>query len=350
MNLKWLTGLAVLTVVVAGLLLLIPGDDRNATNFEQGALLPKLAEQVNALDWVQVISAGDQVVATLERGDQGWTVKEANGYAADWERLRGVLAGLAQARVLEPKTANAAYYDRLGVEDIGDEDAQGVLVRFGEDSGVAAVIIGNAAQGRSGQYARLADSADSVLLDREIDLPGVLEDWLDRGIIDIADSELVEVEIRHPDGETLRITKVSADDPDFSLQDIPDGREIQSNWAVNSLAGALNSLELDDVMPRPESLPDSAVAYRALGADGLVVEAHWFEQNAEDESQSWLVIEASAGDEATEAIVERAALINQRASGWAYRVPDYKFDSATKRLEDVLKDVDATAAGDGEGS
>jgi len=47
-------------------------------------------------------------------------------------------------------------------------------------------------------------------------------------------------------------------------------------------------------------------------------------------------------DEADESST-RARVINQRVSGWAYRIPQYKFDSMNKRLEDLLlavKDTD----------
>ena len=240
-----------LTAVAGLLLLLQPQKSQDDGGFDQTVLLPELAAAVNDLDWVQIVSAGDQTVATLQRKDHGWVVDEASAYAADWERLRSALAALAQAEKREPKTSNPDYYERLGVEDIDAEDAQGVMVRFSDDSGVPAVIIGNVAQGRSGQYARLQGSKESFLLDREIDISTTREEWLERVFIDIAESEVVDVSITHADGESVQLSKVSAEDADFSLQGIPEGKQIKSAWTVNSLAGGLSALELDDVMPRP---------------------------------------------------------------------------------------------------
>jgi hypothetical protein len=34
----------------------------------------------------------------------------------------------------------------------------------------------------------------------------------------------------------------------------------------------------------------------------------------------------------------RAAEINTRVSGWAYRIPKYKFDSMSKRMGDLLQE------------
>ena len=57
--------------------------------------------------------------------------------------------------------------------------------------------------------------------------------------------------------------------------------------------------------------------------------------------------DSAEGDSTPEGAAEesstRARAINQRVSGWAYRIPQYKFDSMNKRLEDLLlavKDTD----------
>ena len=37
----------------------------------------------------------------------------------------------------------------------------------------------------------------------------------------------------------------------------------------------------------------------------------------------------------------RAADINERVSGWAYRIPKYKFDTMNKRMDDLLQEAEA---------
>jgi hypothetical protein len=102
--------LLVLTVVVAVLVLLIPGKTGKESEFEQSRLLPGLQEQVNDLDWLQFSGAGATTIATLQRSEGAWRVAEADGYPADWERLRTLLADLARAEIVEAKTANPDYY------------------------------------------------------------------------------------------------------------------------------------------------------------------------------------------------------------------------------------------------
>ena len=83
-----------------------------------------------------------------------------------------------------------------------------------------------------------------------------------------------------------------------------------------------------------------------LTADGLVIDAQWFEQAQGEDVSSWVTLNASPfaesaeGTEPEDATVARIEEINARVGGWAYRVPDYKFDNVTKRLDDLLDDVE----------
>jgi len=352
MSRKHFSVLAVLAAVAALVAVFLPRQTGQVDRFESAPLLPGFAEQANTIDWLRVTGAGGEVVATLERGAERWTVVEAGGYAADWGVLRPLLAGLADARVVEPKTSNPEYYDRLGVEDVAADDAQGVQIEFRAESGLPALILGNAAQGRNGQYARLAGEAGSVLIDRDLDVPKQRENWLDRAIVDVAEGEVVEVGIVHADGDTVLARKVSADDADFVLEGVAEGFEPRSAWTVNSLAGGLSSLRLDAVAPEEEIDWTGASRFRVLTADGLNVEAELVAAPSGEDggtSARWLRLSAGlyttgldTGVEAGEddaAVRERADAINRRVAGWAYRVPDYKASTMDKRMADLVQAV-----------
>jgi hypothetical protein len=375
MSRKHFSWLLATTLVVAVAVLLMPVRTGKDAGFERTPLLPGLQQQVNDLVWLRFVGAGDAVIATLQRTDDHWRVEELHGYRADWARLRALLADLAQAQVIEAKTANPEFYERLGVEDVAAPEATGVRVEFGESSGLPAVIVGKRAEGRDGRYARLLGEAQSVLIDRGLDLPAAREDWLDKAIVDIADSEVVEFEIRHADGERILARKLSADDESFQLQDIPEGREIKSAWTVDSLASSLASLNLEGVAPEGEVDWDGAVRFGLVTADGLRVdvdlarrEAPGEDAEAEAAAEHWIRLQAGLYQTAVESAVEatpaadgeaggssvedgdveeiggaaeRASDINARVSGWAYRIPQYKYDSMSKRMDDLLQEVAA---------
>jgi len=156
------------TLAVALLVLLMPGKTGRESEVEKSRLLPGLQEQVNELDWLRITGPGDAVIVTLSRGEGHWRVDEVNGYRADWEQLKTMLTDLTQAEVAELKTDNPDYYGRLGVADVSQPDAGGVMIEFPESSGLPALIVGNRAQGRDGNYVRLRDAAQSVLIDRSL--------------------------------------------------------------------------------------------------------------------------------------------------------------------------------------
>jgi hypothetical protein len=345
------------TLAVALLVLLLPGKTGRESDVEKTRLLPDLQGQVNQLDWLRVSGPAEAVIATLSRGDGYWQVEEVNGYRADWEQLRTLLTDLTQAEIVEAKTDNPDYYGRLGVTDVSQPDAGGVLIEFPEPSGLPALIVGNRMEGRDGHYVRLRDAAQSVLIDRSLEVPRDRMAWLDKEIIHVADNEVVEVELLHADGERVVARKASADDENFALQGIPEGREIQSAWSVNSLANGLASLTLDAVVPDTEIDWSGAGRFGLITADGLRVDAELaaVESATDDEASEtayWIRLQAGLYQTAVESAVtppeegaaetgERAEAINQRVSGWAYRIPKYKYDGMTRRIDELLKAPDA---------
>lgn len=379
MSKKHFSWLLVATLVVGVLIFILPGGTSKDSAFQVQPLLPDLAGQVNAIDRVQVKIAGDNTVATLKRQDDAWVVEEFHDYSADWPKLRELLSALAKARIIEPKTNNPEYFSRLGVSDISNDDSQATQIQLQRGDSTIAVLAGNAAEGREGQYVRLVDGDQALLIDQQLNLPAEAKDWLQRDIIDVSDAEVVEFSVVHADGAELKGSKTSADDDDFSLQDIPEGREVLSAWSVNSIANALATLQLDSVAPAATVDFAAATQFRLLTADGLQVLA----ELAESEEQQWLRITASAyesddADESAESAgtdaaekakdavgnasdiavadpseadqldqtervdaKERAAAINQRVSGWAYAIPSFKADALNKRMEDLLKALPA---------
>lgn len=378
MSRKHFSWLLVATLVLGALVVLLPGRTSKESEFEVRTLLPGLAGQVNNVDRVEVVKAGNVTVATLQRQDDRWVVAEFGGYAADWPQLRGLLANLAQAEVIEPKTANPEYFSRLGVGDVANEDSQATLLKLSGTGIDSAVLVGNAAEGREGQYVRLDGGDRALLVNQSLDIPATAKDWLQRDIVDISDAEVVEVEVLHADGSQVRALKASADDDDFVLQDIPQGREVLSAWSVNSMANALAKLQLDAVAKADTVDFSGATKFRLLTADGLEVLAeiaevaeagpaadgddpaagtatrtwlklaanHYVKEDAEAAETIEAVEGESAdaagpadepGEEAAQDAEQRAAEINRRVNGWAYEIPSYKADAMTKEMDELLK-------------
>lgn len=352
MSKKHFSWLLVLTLLVAAVLMLLPGKTGKESTFEVRPLVPGLSGRVNEVSRVRIVKAGNQPVATLLRSDQVWVVEDAQSYPADWKRLKTLLAALAQAQVIEAKTNNPAYFGQLGLQDVTDDASGAFEVEIGEGDEAINLLVGRVAQGREGQYVRFANEEQALLIDRPVEVAGETPDWLEREIIDLADAEVVEVTLTHTDGEQVSVRKTSADDPDFSLQNIPAGRQIQSSWSVNALGGSLADLRLDEVSPDSELDWSQATHIRVLTADGLEIMAEvatlegtaWLRLNASAYRPESALTEEAGGEQVVNetessmdlALAQRVQVINRRVSGWAYAIPEYKSQVLTKKLEDLL--------------
>ena len=237
-------------LVVLGAVALLAQYDPQPPAPGGGLLLPELGGDLDRITGVSVIGAGSELVATLVRGADGsWSVAEKDGYAADVEKVRQTLISLAEARIVEPKTANPDFYDRLGVEGVEDASAGGVaVVLTGADSPVN-VIVGNT-EGTSQVYIRGADQAQSFLVDRNPDVGNETTDWLATEILAIPGTRMARVEVTHPDGEVVAVSKADSEQSNFDVEDIPSGREVQYASVANVMGNVLSNLSLQDVEPR----------------------------------------------------------------------------------------------------
>jgi hypothetical protein len=351
--------LAIVTAAALLVLLVFSPMGEAPENYTADALLlPEFAAQINAVNRVEIISAGANPVATLLKTPDGWQSEQMDGYSANWPKLQTLLAALATSHVVEIKTDKPQYYARLGVEDIEHPDAGGVLVKLGIDDRSTGILVGNQAQNRTGQYVRIQDAKASAMVDQKIDVSMSPLDWLDTSIIDINPSEVAEVELIHADKQTIFITRISADQTDFDLVGMALEREIKSSWAVNSLASIFSMLDMESVRREVEVDWSTATKIRLLTFSGIEIIADTIEFEGEylfrlqasqpsmaDFRQS-SATETNTGDSAIEEqaaseIEQKVNDINQKTSGWLYIIPQQKHAAMSKKPEDLLKPVES---------
>ena len=331
-------------------------------------LLPGLAESVNDVTGVKLTGPANEVIATLTRDEQTWRLAERAGHRANVPQVRGLLLKLARAKLLEEKTSNPEYYKRLGVDNIDAEDASGVLIEF-EGVTVAPVIIGNTEAAREAVYARRADEAASWLASGSIDIADDTVQWLGRNIIDVSPSRIAEVEITHPDGEVVLVSKAAFGQANFDVANIPDGRELRRANIANAIASAIEGLDVDDVVPLDESgfseLTPLRATYRAF--DGYVVHvdlagqdekyfarfsagtdaataARYLPNNTEADEEDdqdagpMPAVTSPRSEPDLSVVADEAEKQNNAFTGWVYLLPKSKYDQMTRRMEDLLKE------------
>jgi hypothetical protein len=364
------------------------------------ALLPALHGHVNDVSAITLTGADNKPLATLKRGSDGWTVAEKSGYPADMAKIREFLLKLDAATIIEQKTGNPKHYADLGVDDVKDKDAKGILVDIAGLAQPVKLIVGNYnGAGGGGTFVRLDGQEQSWLAKGNLSVDKNIAEWEKRDLTDIAANRLKSVILTNPDGKQLKVFKEQTGDSNFKVADVPKGRETSSEFAANGLGSTLAGLKADDAFAAKDVAPGDKV-YKAEYAafDGLVVDVSGWEKDSKDYAQLTARLDAAAADAqiaieqakakadydtAVQAASKKAAddkstanppaaappvaevakplavsdaakdrqqrldasnkeleALNKTFSGWTFVLPSFKYSNITKGMDDMLKPLE----------
>src|SRR5437773_1749751 len=136
---------------------------------------------------------------------------------------------------------------------------------------------------KDGEYTleRKGGEAQSWLVDRNIELKEKASDWLEKKILEVKRDRIRSVEVTQPEGELLAVDRAVPEQNDFTLVDVPEGKELIYPTAPGSLASGLEYVNLDDVEPAAKidfaQAPGPTAKFKTF--DGLVVTVQTKEQD-----------------------------------------------------------------------
>ena len=293
-------------------------------------VLPGLEKAVNDITEVR-LTKGDQTHTSLKKGATDWLVGERD-YPADTGKVRKLLLDLSSLNVVEEKTRNPANYPQLGVEDTTSAKATGTRVALVTPAKVFEIIVGKPSSAKSG-FVRLPTQPQALLAAPSVSVDADPKHWLDNTLIDLKQERVKEVEEKPSDGPAYKASREKKEQSDFTVSNIPKGRELSSPVAADSIAGSLSALTLDDV--RKGSAPGDAkishVIFRTF--DGLEVDVAGRKDGAHD------LISITARSTAKET-ADEAQKLTAQYQGWEYEIPAYKYDVIFTTLDSLLKPVE----------
>ncbi len=336
-------------------------------------LLPDLADRLDQVATIEVRTANRSMTARRQ-GDE-WVVVEKDNYPADPEKVRRLVLGLAEMRILEAKTRDPERLARLELEPVDKKDAKSreVTLRTSDGTVLAKVVVGKRkyslfGPGKSGSYVRLADSNQAWLVDRSIEVPEEPLDWFDRTILSLPSKQVAEVVLRAGSPEALHIRRSAGDPEHFELVELPEGRRADPS-KLSQLAGTLGSISMLDVRPEKEKpLPEDAPKARFASFDGLEIEVTVGLFGEGDKQEYWLRFEprkgaarprpgetagkpqaAQANEDKGQAkkdkaeakgspsVEERVAGLRKRLQGRVFKVSPYLAKRLVWKVEDLLE-------------
>ena len=322
------------------------------------ALYPGLKEQLNSVTAVNIFKAGDARVVEIKKQGESWTVSERDNYAADEGKVRKLLVAIADAKVSEEKTSKPEAYATLGVEDTKGTAATSLRIELVGAPKPVNLIVGKQGAGARSTYVRRAGEPQSWLINDTIDTSSTPEAWVRKDIIDVSADRMQSATVETKGAKPYTVAKTTRADANFAVEGLPKGKSLSAPTAANSVATALTGLSLADVRAASafQATPPAAKAtFRTF--DGLVVEADGWVQDqkhyvalrpsfdgaqAEHFKVATAPAEEKKDDKAPEApkpttpnVEEDAKKVAAKVNGWAYEIPDYKYEALFKPADQL---------------
>jgi hypothetical protein len=294
-------------------------------------VLPGLEQVINTVTEVR-LSKGDETHTTLKKGNTGWTVGERD-YPADSSKIRKFVLDLGALNVVEEKTRNPANYPLLGVEDTTSPKATGTKVALVTPTRTYELIVGKTSGGKSG-YVRVPTKPQALLAAPSLTVDADPKHWLDHTLIDIAQERVKAVDEKPAEGAAYTAAREKKEQTDFTVSNLPKGRELSSPAAADPIAGALGGMTLDDVHKASAPPADAKLSHAVYHTfDGLEIDV----AGRKDGSHDLVTFTVHSTAKETEAEAQK---LTTQLTGWEYELPSYKYDSIFHSQEELLKPVE----------
>ncbi|MFT4647293.1 MAG: hypothetical protein ACI9X4_000504 [Glaciecola sp.] len=345
-------------------------EQSSASNLER--LFPNLEKRANDVRTLSL--EGAEGTFQFERTQGGiWTLKERANFPADRKKLDGLVLAMARSKRMEQKTNKPERYSALGLAEGTAEEPGPSLVRVlaDDDAELAALWVGKRRDRSATEayFVRIDEDPTCWAASGQLALDSSMVSWLESTLLDIDSAQVQSVRITHPDQELILLSRPTDSDKNTPLEilNLPEGKELQSEWVTSRFASALQGLKLQDVKPASEvtlppaeivrsefwtssnlhitaeSIEQDGLMYVRLHADHSIAGARLVYDGPEVNGVPSIDLQASTsgGDSSTgdskEQVLAEADRLNQRFSGWIYVLPTWKGAALRGRMSELLK-------------
>ncbi len=343
-NLFVLAGVAAVALLLALIAIWHQSDD--GTGEKRSEFFPGLAVRVahHEATRIHIDSKTNGAFDVVFNPASGWVIASRNNYPASFEQVNGTLVGLAAMQTLEPKTSKPDWLHYVGLD--APPKGDGVLVRVSDEKGavLAAVIVGKTADigdptGAVGMFARREGQDQAWLVRAVSEIRSAPADWMEKSVLDVDRARIRSVAVTPAQGVAYAAHRDKPADADFTLAPIPPGRELADPTSPNGAAEAIVGFSFDDAK-RASGFDFFTGTTKLVTTtfDGLIVTVATIKKG----DDYWSTITASS--EPTRPLAAKEARdINARATGWAYKLAQFKGAQFTTPLENLLKPKGAPA-------
>jgi hypothetical protein len=299
------------------------------TSINNGKLMfPDLASKLKDARRIEITNKGNVTVIALKNGV--WGVDDRGGYPVQETKLRGLLTGLTELRLAEPRTSEPSEYARLGLED-PTKDTKGTasLLRVLDAGGkpIVALIVGHRRTRTQGDvpdevYVRRPGDPQSWLADGSIQADADPQVWLDRNIMNISPTLITKV-VSTKGGSTIELTR---DGDKLKMTQPADVPKLE-DYKVEDVDAALTNLTFQDVRPINEPYGDKAGEAVFSTSDGRTITVTLYHLGKD----SWTRFAVAGTDKSK----PEADKLNAKLANWAFETGIWKDAALVPSLDDL---------------
>jgi Domain of unknown function (DUF4340) len=316
------------------------------TAVASGALMfPDLAPALRNAAKIEVTHQGKQTVIE-KRADGGWGIASMNDYPVQEAKLRGMLTGLTELRLAEPRTSDPAQFSRLGVDDPNAPGSSANLLRVVDSTGkpILAVITGHRrvrSQSNAPEeiYVRRPDQNQSWLAEGSLQVDADAASWLDRDVMNIGHDRIASVVV----GEKALV--FGRPDGKFALTEPAEHPKLE-DYKLDDVARALELLTFQEVRADKDA-PGAETGHSVFSTDdGLAVTITVF--HADKDVWARFVVSGRSGNKvgASDKVQAEADRLNGRLAGWSYQIGSWKEKSLVPTIDDLKAEEPAKSVPD----
>lgn len=316
-------------VASLGAALLLRPEGESQGVIAPGALaFPGLAPRLAQAQRLEIRRGGQST--TLLRQGESWAITETHGYPARPERVRETLTGLTELRLAEERSADAAQWARLGVEDPAAPNSTATLLRLTDAGGgvIAEAILGRRRMRTQGNqpesiYFRRPGEARAWLAEGRLGADADPSLWLDRDLCNLAPARLRRVEIARGGAPPLVLAR--AGEVDAPLDVItPEDAPVADRIALDEVGRAFDGLTLIEVRPAAAIPGEPLGEARFHYTDDVTITVTPHREG----EVFWVRLRAEGGEE--------ARALEARFQGWAFQLGLWKEKAMIPRIEDLI--------------
>lgn len=317
-----------------------PGEQTTAT--ARSLMFPDLAPKLRDLARIEIIHQGKPTVIQ-KRPDGDWGVASLHDYPVQEAKLRGMLTGLTELRLTEPRTTDPAAFSRLGVDDPNGAGSTGDLLRLVDNRGnvILAVIAGHRrvrsqANVPEEVYVRRPDENRSWLAEGSLQVDADASLWLDRNVMNIGHDRIASVLVNRQGTADEPAMQFGRKDRKFVVTQPAEHPGLE-DYKVEDVARALELLTFQEVKADADAPGVEAGHSVFTTDDGLAVTARVLHADKD----VWVRFAVVGSSEKVKAEAER---LNGRVAGWSYQIGSWKEKSLVPTIDDLKAEAPAKPA------